>query len=60
MATCTVVCAECRKVMEGEDPKRIDYRMVVMGGRLRPLCGECYEDRRVVPKPILEKQGRLL
>jgi len=46
MPVCMVKCSECGKHMHGSEPSKIDYRMVVIGGRIRPLCEPCYDDRR--------------
>ena len=51
MAVSCVVCMECGTKMyirysrTANEPK-IDYRMVVIGGRIRPLCEPCFADRR--------------
>lgn len=46
MARCLVVCSECHAQLYGAEPHKIEYRMVILGQRLRPVCEGCYEDRR--------------
>lgn len=46
MAACLVVCHECGKGLYGSEPAKIEYRMVMLSGRIRPICEPCYEDRR--------------
>ena len=49
MVLCLVVCCDCRELMYGPDPKKIDYRMAVVSGKLRPFCLHCHDKRRTSP-----------
>ncbi len=44
MTLCAVRCTRCGRLEYGPDPSKIDYVMVVMSGRVRPICGQCWRE----------------
>lgn len=46
MPLSSVVCCKCKKVMTGKNVNKLPFTLSVIGGKIRPVCDECLDQRK--------------